>query len=128
MGMIGGIEDAAMARAIAVSMDIQSQLERQPKNKGFQPVLHMLVMARKRAVDAMTQLVIIEAHKADEIRNLQSEIKLFDDMVRACGEAINAGRDAEHRIDEEDRAAIYELIEKEWATAEKLGVTGVNDQ
>lgn len=126
--MDGGIENVARARAIALGMDVELQLER-TKKAGFQPVLHMLRNARERAIAAMTKLTLCDPTDAVTIRALQAEIVLFDDMVESCREAVAKGREAERAVTEEERAEINELIlQSSWATAERLGATEVNDR
>ena len=125
--MDGGIENVARARAIALGMDVEVQLEK-TKKAGFQPVLYMLQSARERAIAAMTKLVLIDANDAMAIRALQLEVLLFDDMVQSCREAVTRGREVEHTVTEEERAELNDLIMQNWATAEKLGATEVNDR
>lgn len=125
--MDGGIENVARARAIALGMDVELQLER-TKKAGFQPVLYMLRSARERAVAAMTKLVLIDAHDAAAIRALQLEVLLFDDMVASCREAVTRGRELDYAVTEEERAELSALIIQDWATADKVGATEVNDR
>lgn len=125
--MDGGIENVARARVIKLGMDVELQLER-TKKAGFQPVLHMLRDSRDRAVAAMTKLVLIDAADTVAIRALQLEIMLFDDMVESCRAAVARGREVDRLVAEEERAEISELILQDWANAERLGATEVNDR
>ena len=125
--MDGGIEHAATARAIELSYDIQLQLERTAK-AGFRPLLFILVDARKRAIAALTQLVIADADDAKAIRTLQNEVMRFDDMVNSCRKALAAAHEASERIDEQERAAINDLIMNDWATADAVGAKAADDR
>ena len=117
--MDGGIEHAARARAIALGIDVELQLEK-TKKAGFQPVLFMLRAARERAIEAMAKLVVVDATDAMTIRALQLEVMLFDDMVSMCREVVENGRNVERQVAEEDRAIINDLIlhPENWAAAE----------
>ncbi len=117
--MDGGIEHAARARAIALGIDVELQLEK-TKRAGFQPVLFMLREARERAIDAMAKLVVVDSSDPLAIRKLQLEVMLFDDIVSMCREVVENGRNVERQVDEEDRAAINELIlhPENWAASE----------
>lgn len=123
----GGIEHAARMHAITLGVDIELQLERHAK-AGFQPVLRMLRDARTRAVAAMAQLVTVDATDAAAIRKLQNEIVLFEDMIESCRRMVAEGREADRSITDDERAEIGELIMGDWATAEALGATEVNDR
>lgn len=125
--MEGGIENVARARAIQLGMDVELQLEK-TKKAGFQPVLFMLRNARVRAIDAMTKLALADPTDAVTIRALQAQIVVFDDMVDSCREAVASGREHERAVTEEERAEIHELIMGDWANAEILGTTGMNDK
>lgn len=125
--MDGGIENAARARAIALGMDVELQLEKTSK-AGFQPVLYMLRHARERAIAAMTKMVLIDASDAVAIRALQLEVMLFDDMVDSCREAVTRGREIEQVVSDEERAEINDLIIQNWAVAENIGAKEVNDR
>lgn len=125
--MDGGIEHVAKARVIALGMDVELQLEK-TKKAGFQPVLFLLRNARGRAIEAMTKLALVDPTKAEDIRRLQLEIMLFDDMVESCREAVQRGHELNDRVTEEEREEINSLIMNDWAAAERLGVTEVNDR
>lgn len=117
--MDGGIEHAARARAIALGIDVELQLEK-TKRAGFQPVLFMLREARERAIDAMAKLVVVDSSDPLAIRKLQLEVMLFDDIVSMCREVVENGRNVERQVAEEDRAIINDLIlhPENWAAAE----------
>lgn len=125
--MDGGIEHAATARAIELSYDIQLQLERTAK-AGFRPLLFILADARQRAIAALTQLAIVDASDAKAIRILQNEVVRFDDMVATCRKALAQAHEAGARIDEQERAAINNLIMNDWATADAVGAKEADDR
>jgi hypothetical protein len=101
------IEMLSHAELLRMSADVQVQLE---KNTANRPVLFMLARARQTAAAAITQLVIIEPDRTAEIRSLQNEVRLYDNMVDACRAMLERGKEADARIREEDREDMHELL------------------
>lgn len=91
----------------AIAADLQVQLER---GTGTRPVLWMLAQARERAGKALVMFIDADAEDPKLIRQLQAEVKLYDDMVNACRQLIRRGKEADARIRESDRAAMDEVV------------------
>lgn len=128
--MSNGVDDIATAHAVAMAMEIDLQFDKAKgeKSASLRPVLYMVAVQRGRAITAMNGLVNAAPDDSKSIREFQNEIKLYDDMIAAARKVYDHGREEDRKIAEEDRTTIYDLIRENWATAEGLGVTGVNDQ
>lgn len=105
--MNGAIEKLADERLIALSAEIEVQLD---KNAKMRPIIWLLAEARKRASAAMTSLVLTDASKVEDVRAFQNEVRLYDDLVTSCRALIERGREADKRIDEQDRSALADII------------------
>lgn len=101
------IEALAEEQLYELAVDVQVQLE---KGTGTRPVLWLLAQQRAKAREAMEKLVDVDATEADAIRALQSEIRLYGDLVTACQGLIVRGREADHMIAEEDRSDMADII------------------
>lgn len=103
------IEKLGNEQLRAVAADLMVQLER---GTGLRPVLWMLVQARKRAAAAIAMFIDVDADDAVAIRKLQAEVLVYYDMVRNARELLARGREADQRIDEDDRLAIDEIVQE----------------
>jgi len=97
----------ADAHFIELAADLQVQLE---KGTGTRPVLWLLAEARKNAVSATFDLTKIDPTKVEDIRHLQNEISLYDDMIVACRNLLTRGKDADRAIHERDREELQAVI------------------
>jgi hypothetical protein len=77
----------------------------------MRPVLYMLAEARRRAATALLLFMDIDAEKTADIRKLQSELKLYDDMVTSTRMMLQMGREAQSRVKENDRLEIQEIVD-----------------
>jgi hypothetical protein len=91
-----------------LAVDLQVQLE---KGTGTRPVLYLLAQQRQRAVKAVIGLVNVSPTDAEAIRGYQQEAALYYDLIEHCREMLNRGREADRRIDEEERSLAAEAIE-----------------
>lgn len=105
--MATAAERLADQRAIALSADIQIQLDR---NAGLRPMVAILAKAREQAALAMNSLVYADASNPESIRGYQNEVRRYDDLVAWCQEIFNEGIEADRRIDEADRIEFSNLI------------------
>lgn len=106
--MTDPIEKLADEQLLLLAADVQVQLER---GTAMRPVLYMLAEARKRAANALLLFMDVDAEKPADIRKLQAELKLYDDMVGSTRMMLQMGREAQTRIDENDRIAIEEIMQ-----------------
>lgn len=90
-----------------LAADIQVQLER---GTGTRPVLYLLAQAREKAAKAIVLFMDADPTDAPLIRRLQQEITLYNDMVTSAQALLSAGREANQRIAERDRAELEEVI------------------
>lgn len=123
--MTVGLEHIAQARAIALGLDVQVQLEKATR-PGCQPMLVLLADARERAMKAMMGLCMVDPTDSKSIRGFQNEVTLFDDMARSLKKVIERGREADRLVTEEERAAINEMIAE--SIDGDVGPTEVNDR
>lgn len=102
------IEQLSDEQLVLLAADLQVQLE---KTTAMRPVLFMLAKARHRARTALLALGLdVEPEDTKLIRSLQNEVKLYDDMVTACRELLASGKEAHHRISEQERDALDEVV------------------
>lgn len=90
-----------------LAADVTVQLE---KGTGTRPILFMLKEARHRAIKAFGMLIEVPPDDANTIRQLQNELKLYADMIHSCRAVLDRGKTADRRINEDDRAAIDEVV------------------
>lgn len=91
-----------------LAVDLQVQLER---GSGTRPVLYLLAQQRARAVKAITGLVNVPPTDTEAVRGYQQEASLYYDLIEGCREMLNRGREADRRINEEERSSLDEAIE-----------------
>lgn len=90
-----------------LAADVQVQLE---KGTGTRPVLWLLAQQRTKAREAMAKLVEVDATETEAIRSLQSEIRLYGDLVTSCQDLMVRGREADAAIAERDRSDMAEIV------------------
>jgi len=90
-----------------LAADLQVQLER---GTGTRPILFMLSQAREKAAKAIVMFMDADADDPALIRRLQQEITIYNDMVTSAQALLSAGREANQRIKEKDRAELEEVI------------------
>ena len=103
------IEQLGHTALLEMAYDIQVQLERGTA-KGMRPVLWLLTEQRKKAAEAILKLILVDASEEIAIRQLQSEVRLYGDLIDHCRALFSRGRDAEQQIMESDRAEMEDLV------------------
>ncbi len=73
------------------------------KDASRRPVLFLLKKAREAALMAFDALVFCDPNDASTVRQLQHEIRRYDDLVTWCREIIIEGKEADQRLAESDR-------------------------
>lgn len=91
---------------LEMAADVAAQL--QPK-AGMRPVLWLLSQQREKAASAITMLMDVDPTKANDIRTLQNEVKLYVDLIDSCGRLMAMGKDAYHAMSEEIRDEIVNV-------------------
>jgi hypothetical protein len=124
MATMTAAERLAEQRAIALSADLQLQLE---KGAGTRPVVAMLAKAREAAFIAMNTLIYADPADTEKVRGLQHEIRRYDDLVAWCQEIFVEGLEADVRLTEEDQREFGELIMSPEIAAEAAAI-GVHKQ
>lgn len=119
--MATGAERLADQRSIALSADLEIQLDKQA---GLRPMVAILKKARDQAALAMNSLVYADPSNTDLIRGYQNEVRRYDDLVAWCQEIVNEGIEADRRLDEADRIEFSNLLLSPEVAAESaaLGV------
>ena len=101
------VVELAHKRAIAISAEIEVQLS---KTSGGDPIIAMLVKARKEAASALAALADVDPVKTGEILKLQTEICRFRDLVRWLTALVQEGFEADRVISEEAREELIDAI------------------
>ena len=91
----------AMQKLVEASASLEVQFDRDASRR---PVLFLLKKAREDALKAFDALVY-QCDPADgaTVRQLQHEIRRYDDLVAWCREIIAEGKEADHRLMEIER-------------------------
>jgi hypothetical protein len=98
----------AMQRMMEASASLEHQFSQDAYRR---PVLFLLKKAREAAVRAYDALVY-SCDPADTamVRQLQHEIRRYDDLVDWCREIINEGKEAERLLNEIDRVEFARAV------------------
>jgi hypothetical protein len=91
-------------------IDVQVQLER---GTGTRPVLWMLVQQRRKAAEAVSAMFKLDLNKEGviaDLKHLQNEVLLYEDMVELCQELLQRGREADRELIEQEREEIADLM------------------
>ena len=99
--MVTPSREQALQRMMESSASLEHQFE---KDAYRRPILFLLKKARDAAAVAYDALVY-SADPKDEptVRQLQHEIRRYDDLVAWCREIISEGKEAERLLKEIDR-------------------------
>jgi len=85
-------------------MEASASLEHQFEKDAYRrPILFLLKKAREAAVVAMDALIFCDSKDEPTVRQLQHEIRRYDDLVAWCREIISEGKEAERILAENDR-------------------------
>jgi hypothetical protein len=122
--MATGAERLADQRAIALSADLEIQLDRKA---GLAPMVAILKKARDQAALAMNSLVYADPTDVVLIRGYQNEVRRYDDLVAWCQEIVVEGIEADRRIEESDRIEFSNLLLSPDVAAEARAL-GVHEQ
>lgn len=98
----------AMRKLIEASAAIEVQFD---KDAARRPVLFLLKKAREAATAAFDVLVY-SADPTDTatVRQLQHEIRRYDDLVAWCREVISEGKEADQLVSEMERAEFASAV------------------
>lgn len=116
-------QDVAEEQLALMGLDVIVQLE---KGSGTRPVLWLLIEARKRAAAAFVKFLTIDPTQAEEIRKLQNQVNIYDDLITDCRSLIARGREADRLIAENDRQEMEEMTGADGAL-DRETEPGVND-
>jgi hypothetical protein len=116
------ISAAARAALIDMYLDLKVQLER---GTGTRPMIWLLASSRNKAVDAIRQMIEIDATETAAIRALQAEVRLYGDMMESAREMLGRGREADGEVNEEDRVALADYLTSD--EARESGITQTED-
>jgi hypothetical protein len=98
----------AMQRMIEASASLEVQFDRDASRR---PVLFLLKKAREAAVAAFDALVYsCDPADAATVRQLQHEIRRYDDLVDWCREIISEGKEADRQLTEIERAEFVRAV------------------
>lgn len=92
-------------------MEASAALEVQfDKDASRRPVLLLLKKAREAAVEAFDALVFCDHADAATVRQLQSEIRRYGELVAWCREIIIEGKEADQRLEEIERQELASAV------------------
>jgi chromosome condensin MukBEF MukE localization factor len=101
------MERLAYQRAVSVSIELETQLDKGPM---FTPIKAVLGKAKQQAMTAMIGLVMTDAAEIDKVRAFQNEVRRYDDLVTWLAEIIEEGRAAEVYFREQDADEFAEIL------------------
>lgn len=114
------IERLGAGQLADISIDLKVQLE---QKTAIRPVLWLLCNAKRRASNAIADLVRVDVTKTSQILILQNEVLLYEQLMADCEALIALGREADALLDESDRLEIVDALTPEDARAAGLEQT-----
>lgn len=114
----------ALQKLVNASAALEVQFDQDASRR---PVLFLLKKAREAAVAAMDALIFIDPTKADDVRQLQHEIRRYDDLVAWCREIIGEGKEADRLIVESERMEFARAV-LDPENADDLEAAGFNPE
>lgn len=101
------IEQLAAERLRELAESLVKQLDRSAATR---PVLWLLARQRMRAAKAITMMLDVDPEDTRKVRELQSEMKLYDDLIKSCRVLLSRGKEAAYEVAEDERSALDEII------------------
>lgn len=114
----------AMQRLMEASASLEVQFD---KDASRRPVLFLLKKAREQAVEAFDLLVHCDPKDEPTVRQLQNEVRRYDDLVAWCREIIVEGREMDRLIQEAERAEFARAV-LDPENAEDVRAAGVTQE
>lgn len=96
-----------MRKLMEASASLEVQFDRDATRR---PILFLLKKARDAAATAMDALIFCDPTRADDVRQLQHEVRRYDDLVTWCREIILEGKEADDHLAEIDRQEFADAI------------------
>lgn len=97
----------ALQKLMQASAALEVQFDRDASRR---PILFLLKKAREAAATAMDAIVFCDPNDAPLVRQLQHEIRRYDDLVTWCREIIIEGKEADQRLAEIEREEFASAI------------------
>lgn len=97
----------AEVRIVKASADLEVQLSRREDGS---PALHILRELRARAAESLAALVSVDPEDPKAIRDLQNEVKRYDEWLVWMKELIAEGKSVDDKMQEEEREELFELL------------------
>jgi len=97
----------AMHKLVRASASLEIQFD---KDATTAPILLVLKKARDAAVEAMDALVFVDPQEAATVRQLQMEIRRYDDLVAWCREIVIEGKEADAHLAEIEREELASVV------------------
>lgn len=113
-----------MQRLMEASASLEVQFD---KDASRRPVLFLLKKAREQAVEAFDLLVHCDPKDEPTVRQLQNEVRRYDDLVAWCREIIVEGREMDRLIQEAERAEFARAV-LDPENAEDVRAAGVTQE
>lgn len=101
------ISRIALQRAVALSASVEAQLS---QKRGGQPLVAVLVKARREAVAAMAALVDADPNDAKAVRDLQHEAQRYPKLCGWLAAIVQEGKEADSIISEEEREELIAAV------------------
>lgn len=96
-------------RLIQLSAELEVQIARDAKPT-MQPIVAILAIARREAFASLDKLIYIDPNDKDMVRELQHEVRRYEDLVEWIKDIIVKGREADSRLTAEERDEFYEMF------------------
>lgn len=97
----------AEVRIVKASADLEVQLSRRDDSS---PTLHILRELRARAAESLAALVSVDPEDPKAIRDLQNEVKRYDEWLVWMKELIAEGKSVDDKMQEEEREELFDLL------------------
>lgn len=98
----------ALQKMVEASASLEVQFD---KDASKRPILFLLKKARESAALAMDALIYdCKPESTEEVRQLQHEIRRYDDLVAWCRQIIIDGKDADYKVSEIEREEFEDAV------------------
>ena len=88
----------------------EMQIRAHNAHKDPEPLLYVLVLARRKATAALANLALA---KPEDVPALQSEVRVFQDLVGFVRDTLGAGDEAYGEMQPEEQTELIAMLEQE---------------
>lgn len=100
---------AALQALVRLSANTELELFHKVKQQSS-PLLHVMLCARKDAIDALSKLPKCDPENSKDIRTLQNEVQRYLDLISYVQSILDSGDEAYAEMQPDDIAELREAL------------------